>query len=124
YAIECLKAAASGGATTLVLCDTNGGNLPSLIADATREVARAVGKPVGIHCHNDCELAVANSLAAVEAGAIQVQGTINGFGERCGNANLVSIIAGLELKLGYATLGADALKRLTELSHFVYELAN
>jgi len=124
YAIECLKAAASGGASTIVLCDTNGGNLPSLVAQATREVVAAVGKPVGIHCHNDCELAVANSLAAVEAGAVQVQGTINGFGERCGNANLVSIIAGLELKLGYTTLGAESLKRLTELSHFVYELAN
>jgi len=123
YALECLQAAASGGATTLVLCDTNGGNLPGFVVEATRAAA-AVGKPLGIHCHNDCELAVANSLAAVEAGAVQVQGTINGFGERCGNANLISIIAGLELKLGYQTLGADSLKRLTELSHFVDELAN
>ena len=124
YAIDCLKAAASGGASTLVLCDTNGGNLPSLVAQATREVIATVGKPIGIHCHNDCELAVANTLAAVEAGAVQVQGTINGFGERCGNANLISIIASLELKLGYPTLGKESLRRLTELSHFVYELAN
>jgi 2-isopropylmalate synthase len=124
YAIACLRAAASGGASTLVLCDTNGGNLPSFIADATRAAAAAVDKPLGIHCHDDCELAVANSLASVEAGAVQVQGTINGFGERCGNANLVSIIAGLELKLGYHTIGPERLRRLTELSHFVYELAN
>jgi 2-isopropylmalate synthase len=124
YALACLKAAASGGASTLVLCDTNGGNLPTFIADATRAAAAAVDKPLGIHCHNDCELAVANSLAAVEAGAVQVQGTINGFGERCGNANLVSVVAGLELKLGYNTIGSDRLRRLTELSHFVYELAN
>jgi 2-isopropylmalate synthase len=124
YALACLKAAASGGASTLVLCDTNGGNLPRFIADATRAAAAVVDKPLGIHCHNDCELAVANSLAAVEAGAVQVQGTINGFGERCGNANLVSIVAGLELKLGYHTIGPDRLRRLTELSHFVDELAN
>ncbi|MGH7897619.1 MAG: citramalate synthase, partial [Candidatus Binatia bacterium] len=123
YALECLRAAADGGASLLVLCDTNGGNLPVFIQEATRAAA-AIGKPLGIHCHNDCELAVANSLAAVEAGAAQVQGTINGFGERCGNANLVSIIGGLELKLGYQCLAPEALRRLTELSHFVYELAN
>ena len=124
FAIECLKAAAQGGASTIVLCDTNGGNLPELIASATRAVAAAVGKPLGIHCHNDCDLAVANSIAAVEAGAVQVQGTVNGFGERCGNANLISIVPNLELKLGYPCLGAESLKKLTELSHFVYELAN
>ena len=124
YALQCLKAAADGGASTLVLCDTNGGNLPSLIAEATRAAAGAVAKPLGIHCHNDCELGVANTLAAVEAGAVHVQGTINGFGERCGNANLISIVPALELKLGHHTIGAEALRRLTELSHFVYELAN
>jgi len=124
YALSCLRAAAAGGASTLVLCDTNGGNLPAFVADATRAAAAAVGKPLGIHCHNDCELAVANTLAAVEAGAVQVQGTINGFGERCGNANLISIVAGLELKLDRHTIGAEHLRRLTELSHFVYELAN
>ncbi len=124
YALRCLKAAADGGASTVVLCDTNGGNLPSLIAAATRAAAAAVSVPLGIHCHNDSDLAVANSLAAVEAGAVQVQGTINGFGERCGNANMISIIPALELKLGYQTLGPERLRRLTELSHFVYELAN
>jgi 2-isopropylmalate synthase len=124
YALECLRAAAAGGASTIVLCDTNGGSLPGFVAEATRAAAAAVDRPLGIHCHNDCELAVANSLTAVENGAVQVQGTINGFGERCGNANLVSIIAGLELKLGCHALGPENLRRLTELSHFVYELAN
>jgi 2-isopropylmalate synthase len=124
YALECLRAAAAGGASTIVLCDTNGGSLPGFISEATRAASVAVDRPLGIHCHNDGELAVANSLAAVEQGAQQVQGTINGFGERCGNANLVSIIAGLELKLGRHAIGTDNLRRLTELSHFVYELAN
>jgi 2-isopropylmalate synthase len=124
YALDCLRAAAAGGASTIVLCDTNGGSLPGFVAEATRAAAAAVARPLGIHCHNDCELAVANSLTAVENGAVQVQGTINGFGERCGNANLVSIIAGLELKLGHHALGPENLRRLTELSHFVYELAN
>ncbi len=124
YALECLKAAADGGASLLVLCDTNGGSLPGFVEEGTRGALAATGRPVGIHCHNDCELAVANSLAAVAAGASQVQGTINGFGERCGNANLISIIAGLELKLGLSAVGPESLRRLTELSHFVYELAN
>ncbi|MEA2626362.1 MAG: 2-isopropylmalate synthase [Candidatus Binatota bacterium] len=124
FALDCLRAAADGGADVVVLCDTNGGNLPSLIAGATREAAGAVSKPLGIHCHNDCDLAVANSLAAIEAGAVHVQGTINGVGERCGNANLISIIADLELKMGQRTIGADAVRRLTELAHFVDELAN
>ncbi|MET0153604.1 MAG: citramalate synthase [Candidatus Binatia bacterium] len=124
YALDCLRAAAAGGASTIVLCDTNGGSLPGFVAEATRAAAASVARPLGIHCHNDCELAVANSLTAVENGAVQVQGTINGFGERCGNANLVSIIAGLELKLGHHALGPENLRRLTELSHFVYELAN
>ncbi len=124
YALECLRAAATRGASTIVLCDTNGGSLPEFVAEATRAAAAAVDRPLGIHCHNDCELAVANSLTAIESGAVQVQGTINGFGERCGNANLVSIIAGLELKLGHHALGPQSLRRLTELSHFVYELAN
>ncbi|MBI2962371.1 MAG: citramalate synthase [Deltaproteobacteria bacterium] len=124
YALGCLKAAADGGASTVVLCDTNGGNLPALIAAATRAAAAVVKAPLGIHCHNDGELAVANSLAAIEAGAVHVQGTINGFGERCGNANMISIIPALELKLGYRTLGPERLRHLTELSHFVYELAN
>jgi 2-isopropylmalate synthase len=124
YALQCLRSASEGGAHVVCLCDTNGGNLPTFIADAVRTVAAAIPTPLGIHCHNDSDLAVANSLAAVEAGAVQVQGTINGFGERCGNANLISIIAALELKLGFQTLGVERLRRLTELSHFVYELAN
>ncbi len=124
FALACLKAAAAGGASTLVLCDTNGGNLPTFVAEAVRAAAKATGKPLGIHCHNDCDLAVANSLAAVEAGAVHVQGTINGVGERCGNANLISIIPALDLKLGKHALGSDNLRRLTELSHFVDELAN
>ena len=123
YAIECLRAAASAGAHVICLCDTNGGNLPWLIREGV-EASRAVSVPLGIHCHNDSELACANTLTAVEAGATQVQGTINGFGERCGNANLVSIIPALEVKMGYSCLGPDGLRRLTELSHFVYELAN
>ena len=124
YALDCIRAAASAGAALVCLCDTNGGSLPEFVREATTASREAVPVPLGIHCHNDAELAVANSLTAIEAGATQVQGTINGFGERCGNANLVSIIAGLELKLGYRCLAPDALRRLTELSHFVYELAN
>jgi 2-isopropylmalate synthase len=119
-----VRAASQAGANWLCLCDTNGGNLPSLVASATRAVAAAVRTPIGIHCHNDSDLAVANSFAAVEAGARQVQGTINGVGERCGNANLISIVAGLELKMGFHCIGAENLRRLTELSHFVDELAN
>jgi 2-isopropylmalate synthase len=124
FALSCLRAAAEAGADWLVLCDTNGGNVPRLIAEATRAAAAITATPLGIHCHNDSELAVANSFAAVEAGARQVQGTVNGVGERCGNANLVSIIAGLELKMGFHCLGPDGIRRLTELSHFVDELAN
>jgi len=112
----------------VILCDTNGGTLPEEIAQYVRE-ALAVLTPlnvqVGIHCHNDCDLAVANSLAAVDAGAVQVQGTMNGFGERCGNADLISLIANLALKKrGYQVLGGRDLQHLTELSRFVYELAN
>jgi len=100
YALETLRAAIRGGAETLVLCDTNGGSMPWQIGAAVREVKAALGHPLGVHCHNDSEAAVANSLAALVEGAIQVQGTINGYGERCGNANLCSVIPALELKLG------------------------
>ena len=124
YALECLRAAVAGGATLTALCDTNGGSLPDLIRDGTVAAGQAVTIPLGIHCHNDSELAVANSLTAVEAGVTQVQGTINGVGERCGNANLISIIPALELKLRRSCLAPGALRRVTELSHFVYELAN
>src|SRR5690606_16667670 len=120
----CLRAAAEAGADVLVLCDTRGGSMPGQIA-AGVAAARTIGaKALGIHCHNDCELAVANTLAAVEAGATQVQGTINGFGERCGNANLCSVIPNLQLKLGYECVSPEQLKRLSELSRVVYELAN
>ncbi len=124
YALETLKAAVRGGAETLVLCDTNGGSLPWQVGEAVAEVRSAIGHPLGVHCHNDTEAAVANSLAAVRAGAVQVQGTINGYGERCGNANLCSIIPALELKLGLRCLPEGRLSTLSELSHFVAEVAN
>jgi 2-isopropylmalate synthase len=121
--LQCLRAAAEAGADVLVLCDTRGGSMPSEIVPAV-QAALKVHPRLGIHCHNDCELAVANSLAAVGAGAEQVQGTINGFGERCGNANLCSVIPNLQLKLGLECVSAEQLKKLLRLSHTVYELAN
>ena len=124
YALETLKAAIRGGAETVVLCDTNGGTLPWEVEQIVGEMQATIQSPFGIHTHNDGECAVVNSLMAVRAGAIQVQGTINGVGERCGNANLVSVIANLELKLGQTCLPAGGLARLTELSHFVDEVAN
>ena len=124
HALATLEAAARAGADVVVLCDTNGGTLPAEVAAATREVIARLKIPVGIHTHNDGELAVANSLAAIQAGAAHVQGTINGFGERCGNANLNAICANLRLKMGYDCLQADSLAQLTEVSRFVYELAN
>jgi len=125
YARRTIQAAAEAGARTIVLCDTNGGNLPEKIAELTRAALQSVRVPVGIHCHNDCELAVANTLAAVDAGADHVQGTINGVGERCGNVDLISVIANLALKkTGYEVLRPESLQRLTELSRYAYELAN
>lgn len=128
YALATLRAALEGGATRLVLCDTNGGSLPEWIAHALRSVSEALGPDVrfGIHPHNDAGLAVANALAGIEAGAIQVQGTINGIGERCGNVDLTTVAANLQLKLGHNCLlpDATALGKLTELSRYVYELAN
>ena len=124
YAIQTLLAAERGGADWIVLCDTNGGTLTSRLVKAIAAVKQAVAIPLGIHAHNDSELAVANSLAAVEGGARQVQGTINGYGERCGNANLCSVMASLELKLGYETIGRERLANLTHVSHYVAELAN
>lgn len=124
YAIECLKAAQEGGADWIVLCETNGGRLPGEIREAITQVIRAVKTPLGIHCHNDGELAVANTLAAVEMGATQVQGTINGFGERCGNMNLISVIANLQLKMGKHCVTPAQLKKLREVSQLFYELAN
>ncbi len=124
YAVETLRAAERGGAEVLVLCDTNGGSLPWQIEQAVTQVKAAVAAPLGIHAHDDSGLAVANSLAAVRAGARHVQGTINGYGERCGNANLCSIAPDLELKMGLACLPAGALRELYVLSHFVAEVAN
>jgi 2-isopropylmalate synthase len=126
YAVATLRAAHTAGASWLVLCDTNGGCLPDevgAIVRATRDQLPGSAR-LGIHTHNDGELAVANALAAVAAGARQVQGTINGYGERTGNANLCSIIPNLQLKLGYRCLDDDQLRRLTDLSHYVSEVAN
>ena len=126
YALECLRAAVVAGAENVTLCDTNGSSLPAQVAEATAAVAAELGDraQIGIHAHNDLECGVANSLAAVEAGARMVQGTINGYGERCGNANLVSILPTLQLKLGYECVPSDRLRLLTETAHFVDELTN
>src|SRR3954464_2320739 len=125
YARKTIQAAVEGGAMMVVMCDTNGGSMPEEVAGLTREAAAAVDVPLGIHTHNDCDLAVANSLAAIDAGAVHVQGTINGLGERCGNADLISIIANLALKkTDYKVLGGAASEHLTELSRYVYEVAN
>ncbi|MGE5308510.1 MAG: citramalate synthase, partial [Deltaproteobacteria bacterium] len=124
YAVRCLKAAEEAGASFLVLCDTNGGMLPSQVSAIVSEVRKHVRTPLGIHCHNDSATAVANSIAAVEAGCTMVQGTINGYGERCGNANLCSIIPNLELKLGMKVLPNGSLNKLYDLAHYVSEVAN
>jgi 2-isopropylmalate synthase len=126
YALDCLRAAAAAGAENVTLCDTNGSSLPGQVAEATAAVVAELGDrvDVGIHTHNDAECGVANSLAAVEAGARLVQGTVNGYGERCGNANLVSILPALQLKLGYDCVPADRLRLLSETAHFVDELTN
>jgi len=124
FALRTLEAAKRAGADVLCLCDTNGGTLPSQVAEITAEVRRRFDGIIGIHTHNDSDVAVANALAAVEQGATHVQGCINGYGERCGNANLISIIANLELKLGHTTIGKDKLVHLTSVARFVAELAN
>jgi 2-isopropylmalate synthase len=124
YALATLRAAAAGKPHRIVLCDTNGGSLPDEVARITRVVCEEIKVPLGIHCHNDSELAVANTLAAVSAGATQVQGTINGYGERCGNANLCSIIPNLELKLGHQAVGSERLRKLRATARFVSEIAN
>jgi 2-isopropylmalate synthase len=124
YALQTLRAAEDAGASVVILCDTNGGTLSDEIAERVDKIRRALRVEVGIHCHNDCDVAVANTLAAVVRGATQVQGTINGIGERCGNVDLVSVIANLALKGGHDVLEPGSLARLTELSRFVYEIAN
>ena len=122
YALRCLQAAAGAGAAYVTLCDTNGATLPHEIEAATATVVAEIGTAVAIHCHDDAGVGVANSLAAVRAGATMVQGTMNGYGERCGNANLVSIVPNLQLKMGHECL--PSLTGLTEAAHFLDELLN
>ncbi|MBW1798121.1 MAG: citramalate synthase, partial [Deltaproteobacteria bacterium] len=124
YVMKTLQAAQEGGAGTIVLCDTNGGSMPREIAEIVADVVSRLGVPIGIHAHNDCGLALANSLAAVESGARMIQGTINGYGERCGNVDLISIIGNLQLKMGYFCVPEEKLRQLTELSRYVSEIAN
>jgi 2-isopropylmalate synthase len=124
YAMATLRAAQEGGADLLVLCDTNGGRLPSEVGEIVGRVATELRTPIGIHTHNDCEMGVANTIAAVQAGAVHVQGTMNGLGERTGNANLCSIIPVLMLKLGIPCIGEEELTKLTEASAFIDEIAN
>ena len=124
YAIKTIKEAESGGADWIVLCDTNGGSLPDEVHSIFSEVKNSINIRLGIHAHNDSEVAVANSLRAVEAGAQQVQGTINGIGERCGNTNLISVIPNLKVKMGLDCVSNEQLKKLKDVSAFVDELAN
>ena len=124
YSLQCVRAAEEAGAEYVVLCDTNGGTLPVDVFATVSTVAKAVDCAIGIHCHNDADVAVANTIAAVQAGATQVQGTINGYGERCGNANLLSVIPNLQLKLGMDVVSTEQLSRLTEMHRFTAELAN
>jgi len=124
YALQCLLAAAEAGADWICLCDTNGGALPEEVTKAIRAVKKAVKTPLGIHAHDDCGLAVANTLAAVEAGATMVQGTMNGYGERCGAANLCTVIANLQLKMGRQLLAEEQLAQLYETAHYVASVAN
>lgn len=124
FALRTVDAAKKAGADWIVLCDTNGGSLPWQVEAATRHVAAILGGRVGIHAHNDSELAVANSLAAVSAGARQIHGTIDGIGERCGNANLISVIPNLVFKMGFTVVGKESLARLRDAAAFVFELAN
>ncbi len=124
YALDTILTAQSAGADTIVLCDTNGGSLPEEVAGIISEIKSRMTVPLGIHAHNDCGLGVANSLVAVEAGCLQVQGTFNGFGERCGNADLSTIIGVLSSKLGYQTLPKNKLKELKDAAYFIAEVAN
>ncbi|MEI7811176.1 MAG: citramalate synthase [Ignavibacteria bacterium] len=124
FAVKMLQAAHSAGADALALCDTNGGSLPHDVFDIVSEIKHLIDAKIGIHAHNDSELAIANTLSAVRAGAVQVQGTINGVGERCGNANLCSVIPNLVLKMGLKTQSAIDLKKLTSLSNYIYETIN
>ena len=126
YSLECVRAAVDAGVENVTLCDTNGGSLPGFVGEATAAAVDAVGDAVevGIHTHNDAECAVANTLAAVEAGARLVQGCVNGYGERCGNANLASILPALQLKMGFSVVSAEQLEGLTQTAHYLDELCN
>ncbi len=124
FALRTLEAAKKAGADVLCLCDTNGGTFPSRLAQLVEEVRRRFDGVIGIHCHNDSDMAVANTLLAVEAGATHVQGCMNGYGERCGNTNLCSVLANLELKLGHSAIGPEKLKTLTSVARFIADLAN
>jgi 2-isopropylmalate synthase len=124
FALKCLRAAEEAGADCLVLCDTNGGTLPDTVKSVITKIMKKIHAPLGIHAHNDSECAVANSVIAVERGASHVQGTMNGLGERCGNANLCSVIPNLQVKGGYRCITANQLKRLRDVSRFVNEIAN
>lgn len=124
FALRTLEAAKNAGANVLCLCDTNGGTLPMRLVEIVEDVRTRFDGVLGIHTHNDSDMAVANTLVAVEAGVTHVQGCINGYGERCGNANLCSILANLEIKLGHTTVGRDNLQNLTQVARFVAELAN
>jgi 2-isopropylmalate synthase len=124
YAFKCLSAAQEAGADCLVLCDTNGGTITTVLGGIVKKVVNAFKTPVGVHIHNDSDCAVANSVVGIVAGASQVQGTINGIGERCGNANLISVIPNLQLKLGFQCVTSEQMRKLREVSRFVNEIAN
>jgi 2-isopropylmalate synthase len=124
YALETLEAARDAGAAVLVLCDTNGGSEPRLISDSVNRVARKLRTPLGIHPHNDRGLALANALAAIDAGCVHAQGTVNGYGERCGNLDLLALIANLQVKRGIRCVPDESLAALMELSHYVASVAN
>ncbi|MFA6217147.1 MAG: citramalate synthase [Candidatus Omnitrophota bacterium] len=124
YTLQCLACAQKAGAQAIVLCDTNGGTLPTEIFKTIQQLRPKIKVPIGIHCHNDAGVAIANSLCAVEAGASMVQGTINGYGERCGNADLIPVIANLKLKMGFDCIANEKIKDLTAVSHFVSEISN
>ena len=124
YALECVRVAAEAGADVIALCDTNGGMLPAELGDVVRAVALATQARLGIHCHDDTGCGVANTLVAVEAGVTHVQGTANGYGERAGNANLFSVVAGLQLKQGRGVLDGDGIREMTRIAHAISEVTN
>lgn len=124
YALDCILAAKNAGSEFITLCDTNGGNSPSFIIDGVNAAIEAVGNIIGIHCHNDTDLAVANSMAAVDVGAVMVQGCICGLGERCGNTDILTLIANLQLKCGYDVIHSQSLNKMYNLARFVAEIAN